>query len=38
MEGSPSVEKPAFEVATYRQFTAWMAEQNVSLAFRGEPE
>ncbi len=34
MEGSsPAVEEPRFEVTTSRQFTVWMAEQKVSLAF-----
>jgi len=35
LEGPPpqAVEQPRFEVTTSRQFTAWMAEQNVSLAF-----
>ena len=29
----PSTAKPQFEFLTSRQFTAWMSEQRVSLAF-----
>ncbi len=35
MEGAPqpAVGTPRFEITASRQFTAWMAEQRVSLAF-----